>query len=89
MDTFSLHLGLALGKKIVALFGPTSAPEIEMYGRGTKMVPSVECQCYYKRSCVAEQSCMETIAPEQVFESLQQLLTIGTGSVSGLSRSIP
>jgi ADP-heptose:LPS heptosyltransferase len=74
MDTFTLHLGLAMGKNVVALFGPTSVPEIEMYGKGEKLFPSTVCQCYYKRSCTAEEPCMETILPERVFSSVKRLL---------------
>src|SRR6185369_7323919 len=31
-DTLAMHLALALNKRTVVLFGPTSAPEIEVYG---------------------------------------------------------
>jgi len=75
MDTLSLHLGLALGKKVVALFGPTSAVEIEMYGRGLKIEPEVECQCYYRRSCTAQHHCMETISPGKVYTAVAAQLS--------------
>jgi|SRR6267378_3537217 len=75
MDTLSLHLGLALGKKVVALFGPTSAVEIEMYGKGLKIEPEVECQCYYRRSCTAQHHCMETISPGKVFAAIAAQLS--------------
>ena len=73
MDTFTLHLGLALGKQMISLFGPTSAVEIEMYNQGEKILPDVECSCYYQKTCTADRQCMETIEPKRVFEAIQKL----------------
>lgn len=38
-DTLGLHLALALKKKVVALFGPTPAHEIPLYGQGIALSP--------------------------------------------------
>ena len=40
-DTLAMHLSLALGRRTVVLFGPTSAAEIELYGLGEKVVPKM------------------------------------------------
>ncbi len=37
-DTLAMHLAIALKKKVVALFGPTCAQEVDLYGRGIKMI---------------------------------------------------
>lgn len=37
-DSLALHLGVALSVRVVAFFAPTSAAEIELYGRGEKVV---------------------------------------------------
>ena len=37
-DSLALHIGIALKKKIVCFFYPTSASEIELYGRGEKII---------------------------------------------------
>lgn len=50
-DSLALHIGTALKKKIIAFFGPTSAAEIELYGRGKKIIPSKGCLCCYKEKC--------------------------------------
>ena len=42
-DTLAMHLSLALGRRTIVLFGPTSAAEIELYGLGEKVVPHMEC----------------------------------------------
>ncbi|MCX6358165.1 MAG: glycosyltransferase family 9 protein, partial [Candidatus Aureabacteria bacterium] len=60
-DTLGLHVALGLGKKVVALFGPTSATEIDVYGRGIKIAADVECACCYLRTCARTPSCMAEI----------------------------
>ena len=74
-DTMALHAALALGKKVVGLFGPTSAAEIEMYGRGIKLTGTVDCLCCYQVSCARNPACMDTISPEMVLRAIKKLLT--------------
>lgn len=50
-DSLALHIGVALKKKIVCFFCPTSANEIELYNRGIKILPKVGCLCCYKPKC--------------------------------------
>ena len=73
-DTLALHAGLGLKKKVVALFGPTSSAEIEMYDRGLKIKTPLGCYCCYKRRCSVYPACMEVIKPEMVFEATKKLL---------------
>ncbi len=73
-DTLALHIATALDKKIVALFGPTSANEIELYGQGIKLSSKEGCNCYYRKYCSQEISCMEKITSEMVFEAINSIL---------------
>lgn len=73
-DSLALHAALGLKKKVVALFGPTSASEIEMYGRGEKVVAPLPCRCCYLPDCEVKPDCMESITPEAVFEAVRNLL---------------
>jgi len=73
-DTLALHIATALEKKIIALFGPTSANEIELYGKGIKLNSPDGCKCYYKKYCSEEMSCMEKITSEMVIEVIGSLL---------------
>jgi|TARA_Y100000310_G_C20703189_1_gene832001 heptosyltransferase-2 len=50
-DSLALHMGIALKKKIVAFFGPTSSAEIEIYDKGDKVIPKRGCLCCYKKKC--------------------------------------
>lgn len=73
-DTFALHIGNSLNKKIVALFGPTSHNEIDLYESGIKIVSSKVCQCYYKRECTELRSCMSEIMASEVLAGIESLL---------------
>jgi len=73
-DTLALHAGIGLGKKVVALFGPTSSSEIETYGRCIKIITPMECYCCYKRKCPVYPKCMELIKPEEVFKEVKRCL---------------
>jgi len=50
-DSLAMHVGAALKKKIVAFFYPTSASEIELYGRGTKIIGKGNSYCSYQKEC--------------------------------------
>jgi heptosyltransferase-2 len=73
-DTLALHIATALNKKIVALFGPTSISEIELYGKGIKLSSPDGCKCFYRKYCSEEISCMEKITPDIVMEAINKLL---------------
>ncbi len=73
-DTTALHLAIGLKKKVVAIFGPTCAQEIELYGRGEKILSSASCAPCYRRKCEVSPNCMEAIAPEEVMQKIRTLL---------------
>jgi len=65
-DTLAMHIALALQKRVVAVFGPTSAPEIYDYGRLTKIVSPIECITCYLRTCDKQPNCMDLIGIQQM-----------------------
>jgi ADP-heptose:LPS heptosyltransferase len=71
-DTLALHVGLGLKKRVVALFGPTSAAEIDMYGLGAKIVPDMDCVCCYATACGREPTCMDLISAAEVYGHLKR-----------------
>jgi lipopolysaccharide heptosyltransferase III len=73
-DTLGMHLMLAHQRPVVALFGPTSQTEIELYGLGRKIAPELDCLCCYLERCNLEPNCMGSIEPEVVFEACRQLI---------------
>jgi heptosyltransferase-2 len=72
-DTLALHVATALSKKVVVLVGPTSAAEIELYGRGVIVTPNEACRCYYLSECRFSPSCMETLPAAKVHAAVRSL----------------
>jgi heptosyltransferase-2 len=73
-DTLALHIGVALGVPVVAIFGPSAAQEIELFGGGRKVMSPVDCAPCYRRQCDVSPSCMEAIDTGTVFEALKETL---------------
>lgn len=74
-DTFALHVACARRVPVVALFGPTSAAEIELYGRGEKILPEgLDCLGCYLADCAVSPHCQERILPERVWEAVERWL---------------
>ncbi|MFH1210744.1 MAG: glycosyltransferase family 9 protein [archaeon] len=74
-DTAGMHLAIALKRPVVALFGPTPSQEIDVYGKGVKLVGKVDCiNCYDQFECDRKPTCMETITPEEVFDAVRSLI---------------
>lgn len=71
-DTLALHIGTALNKKVIVLIGPTSAAEIELFGSGEKICGNIDCLCCYKKKCDKEDSCMEKISVEIVYDAIKR-----------------
>ena len=73
-DSMAMHMAIALGKKVVAFFGPTSSAEIEMYGHGAKVVPDMPCVCCYKGSCDVNPNCMSQVDIGEIMEAIVKWL---------------
>ncbi len=73
-DTMALHAAAGLKKSIVALFGPTSLPEIEVYGRGTKIQSSKDCISCYRQECDIENNCMDAISAKEVIDAIEKYI---------------
>jgi len=72
-DTLAMHLAIALKKKVVALFGPTSPVEVDLYGRGRKIFAGLDCAPCYRQTC-PDRKCMKAITPEMVCRAVGELL---------------
>jgi ADP-heptose:LPS heptosyltransferase len=78
-DTTALHIAIGLRKKVVGIFGPTCASEIELYGRGEKVITPLSCAPCYRRSCQVTPNCMEGIPVEEVMKKIRLLCSAGGG----------
>lgn len=74
-DTTALHLAIGLKKKIVALFGPTCSQEIDLYGRGEKILSPLSCAPCYRRCCAVSPNCMEAIPAAEVVRKIRGVLS--------------
>jgi ADP-heptose:LPS heptosyltransferase len=73
-DTLAMHLAIGLRIPVLVILGPTCHQEIELYGRGAKIVSDFECSPCYLSTCPKQRSCMEAISVHDVFESAAGLL---------------
>ena len=73
-DTLGMHLAIAAGVPVVVLFGSTCPQEIELYGRGEKIVTPAECHPCYRRDCDIHPSCQELIEPGTVVDAVRRVL---------------
>jgi len=73
-DSLALHIGTALRRYIVALFGPTSPTEIELYGRGFHVMPKCSCRCFYERRCRFIVSCLDELDYEWCADRIDEIL---------------
>ncbi len=86
-DTLAMHIALALSVRTIVLFGPTSAPEIELYGLGEKILPDMTCLGCYKNTCDFVPNCMELIeSPRVVAAVRRQLALSGHDEHRGVAR---
>ena len=72
-DSLAVHCAAARKVPAIVLFGPTSAAEIEVYGRGSKIVPpGLDCLCCYLPRCDRVPHCQALIEPSVVLAAVQQ-----------------
>lgn len=79
-DTLGLHLAVALRVPVVALIGPTSAVELDLYGRGEQVVVAKECAPCYLPRCPRPDNCMAELAPARVLAAALRQLKNGPGA---------
>lgn len=73
-DTLGMHLAIAARVPVLVLFGSTCAVEIELYGRGEKIVTPIDCHPCYRRTCDIHPSCQELIPPARVLDAARRVL---------------
>lgn len=73
-DTMAMHVAIARRKPVAVFFGPTCAQEIDLYGRGVKLVSQAPCAPCYKRVCDHSNACTEDIPLDQILTAVDSLL---------------
>jgi heptosyltransferase-2 len=61
-DSFGMHAAIALKKHVIVWFGVSCATEIDLFGRGTKFVPTgLDCSPCWKKECPYNRECIGMI----------------------------
>jgi ADP-heptose:LPS heptosyltransferase len=80
-DTGPMHIGAALGKPVVAMFGPTNPNRTGPYGqiRQALRIP-LPCSPCLKSTCAYEKpmECLRAITPQIVEQEVQRRLQTGS-----------
>lgn len=71
-DSLAMHFAIALEKKLVVFFGPTSSTEIELYGLGTKVYSNMDCLVCYKKQCDFNPNCMDKLSVDDLFLAVKK-----------------
>lgn len=69
-DSLAMHFAIALKKRVVAFFGPTSAAEIDLYGLGEKLTAPLDCVICYKKRCEIKPNCMDSLSVNEMFRAV-------------------
>jgi ADP-heptose:LPS heptosyltransferase len=84
-DTGPMHIAAAVGKPVVALFGPTAEWRTGPYGDGHQIVTSSEkCRPCFKRNCETS-ACMRSISVDRVMKHVKAVLDTATEYGAGRS----
>jgi heptosyltransferase-2 len=73
-DTMAVHVAAALGVPVVVFFGNRLPDEIEIYGKGKKILTEMECRGCYKFKCEFEETCMDRLQAGTVFRAVEEVL---------------
>lgn len=81
-DSLGVYLALALGKQVVALFGPTSHSDQSPHERLHVLTPEIERECLpcCRAECALGDPCMNYISPQCVAEAVMDCLAPSTPS---------
>jgi heptosyltransferase-1 len=75
-DTGPMHLAVAMGTPVVALFGPTAFWRTGPYGSGHQVVTAAQtCAPCFKRHCPTI-DCMALISVDQVFDAVSKIMGV-------------
>lgn len=75
-DTTAMHIAIAVKVPVVAYFASTCAQEIELYGRGKKIISKIDCAPCYLKICPIGEQCMKDMTADEIFDAVKEVLKI-------------
>jgi heptosyltransferase-2 len=81
-DSLGMHIAIGLKKVVVAWFGLSCGVEIELFGRGEKIMPDLDCSPCWKKSC-EDPRCIRELDLDRIFNAIGHAYksTAGIGRV--------
>ena len=73
-DTLAMHLAIARKIPVISIFTSTCHEEIEIYGRGTKIITKADCAPCYLRICPKGDVCLDSIDAMSIIEKVVAIL---------------
>ncbi len=81
-DSGAMHVAAALGRPVVAMFGPTDERVTRPLGRGDVLTSDVFCRPCHLRDCPIDHRCMKRITVETVFAAVSRHLAFSGSQVA-------
>jgi len=81
-DSGAMHVAAALGRPVVAMFGPTDERATRPLGAGDVITADVFCRPCHLRDCPIDHRCMKRISADTVFAAVLRHLESGAGQVA-------
>lgn len=75
-DSLGMYLGIALGKHVITLIGPTSGAEIAPHPRMHILTPRIPLDCMPcgGKTCEHDDPCIRRITPEDVYKTIRSCI---------------
>ncbi|MBL8006090.1 MAG: glycosyltransferase family 9 protein [Ignavibacteria bacterium] len=68
--TMSMHIAIAMQRKLVLMNNIFNPDEFDLYGNGEIVQPQKECKCYFRPKCInPDYKCMDFLTPEDVYKA--------------------
>jgi len=72
--TMAMHVAIALEKNLVVYNNIFNKHEFDLYGLGKIIQPEQACKCFFKSECTEKTWCMETLKPNLVVRTVEEVL---------------
>ncbi len=70
-DTLGMHLGIGLKKNVIAWFGLSCSAEIDLFGRGEKIISEQACSPCWKKHC-DKPICLENLDLDAILSAIER-----------------
>lgn len=81
-DSLGMHLAIGLGKYVVVWFGLSCSEEIELYGRGEKILSGVSCEPCWKKTC-DDLKCIHELSLDRIYDAVMRGIDVIKAEKSG------